>query len=206
MHAPEGLLVSPLWIPENSFEQTYYAWEATVNGAASAIPYLQQETALDLSPMSIELALLLDPASSCYFLNAIGGLSAPYWRTDLESRFSENLSANKKILAWIESVIFQIAVNLELMNRLGKVNKIIISGGLSNANGVCQKIADLSQAAVYRSDNSDATLQGIACMATGLSSRWRPQVNEEVFVPKENPSLVRRFSEWKAAMTNWLSE
>lgn len=227
LHTPNGLLVSPLWLPENissaqpSIEvssptcyaeefdctnsaKSLYAWEATVNGAASAIAYMQQQTGLAISPQEIERALALNPAGDCYFLNAVGGLSAPYWRTDLESQFSNNLSPDEKVLAWIESVIFQIVVNVQLMNQLGAAQKIIISGGFSKSATVCQKIADLTLARVYRSDNADATVQGAACMAAGLPASWKPVLQEDVFAPKVNPPLAQRFETWQRAMQQWL--
>lgn len=214
LHAPEGLLVSPLWLsekelpknesPENPAAKKYYAWEATVNGAAAAISFIQQQTDLAVTPEDITAALELNPSGECYFLNAVGGLSAPYWRTDLQSQFSENLSAAEKVLAWIESVIFQIVINVQLMNHADAVKKIIISGGFSKADAVCQKIADLTRATVHRSDNADATLQGIACMAAGLAEEWQPALQEDVFLPQHNKHLQQRFSHWKLAMDNWL--
>ncbi len=210
LHAPEGLLVSPLWlsemgVSENPADKKYYAWEATVNGAAAAISFIQQQTGLAITPQDIDSALALHPAGDCYFLNAIGGLSAPYWRTDLQSRFSENLTGEEKILAWIESVIFQIVINVQLMNQLCSAKKIIISGGFSKADAVCQKIADLTFSRVHRSDNADATLQGAACMAAGLPQRWKPVLQEDVFSPQQNPQLLQRFTKWQSAMSQWMT-
>lgn len=219
--APEGLLVSPLWLPEpgqnieaasptcylpdlQSNSNNLYAWEATVNGAASAIGYLQSQTGLAITPEEINRALKIEPLHNCYFLNAVGGLSAPWWRTDLQSKFSENLSPEEKILAWLESIVFQIAVNVQLMNQLEPAKKMYISGGFSNADAICQKIADLTQVPVIRSDNADATLQGIAHMAGGLNAAWRPLVVDNLFEPTVNPLLMRRFKRWQQAMENWL--
>lgn len=228
LQAAEGLLVSPLWIPEikpqpqtidvssptcYAEELDYantikplYAWEATVNGAASAISYMQQQTGLEITPEQINQALTLNPEKPCYFLNSIGGLSAPYWRTDLQAIFSPDLTPHEKILAWIESVIFQIAVNVELMNQLGKVEKIIISGGFNKSDLVCQKIADLTQAKVHRSDNADATLLGIAAMATGLSPEWTPLPSGDLFSSGNNPELLNRYGLWRCAMKKWLEK
>jgi glycerol kinase len=204
LQAPQGLLVSPLWLPENPTAKKYYAWEATVNGAASAISYLQEQAHLEVTPEQIQYALTLLPQENCYFLNAVGGLSAPYWRTDLESIFSENLSPDEKILAWLESIIFQITVNVELMHSLGQVQKIYVSGGLSNADALCQKISDLIQAPVYRSENTDATLQGIAYLAAGMPASWQGDTPKEIFIPKQNNYLTSRFERWKIAVTEWL--
>lgn len=229
LDAPDGLLISPLWLPKNNknfavevasptcyveeFSETnselsnksLYAWEATVNGAASAINFIEQETGLQITPEKINKALDLNPENECYFLNAIGGLSAPYWRIDLISQFSKNISAQEKILAWLESIVFQIAVNVNLMNQLGAAQKIYISGGLSNANAVCQKIADLTQITVYRSENADATLQGIACMAAGIPRNWKSSASQEIFSPQKKSNLSKRFELWQNAMSNWLA-
>ncbi len=226
LSAPEGLLVSPLWLSENVDEcelvevsspvcyateldapkQTHlYAWEATVNGAASAISFIEQEAGLSVTPEQINKALALLPTHECYFLNAVGGLSAPYWRTDLQSRFSVNLSAEEKILAWLESIIFQIVVNLRLMGQLGAADKIYISGGISRADAICQKLADLMGVLVVRGENTDATLQGIAYLAAGLPHAWNGQTQEDVFQPKSNPHLSKSFSLWQNAVTGWLS-
>ena len=205
LNAPDGLLVSPLWLSEDATSKKYYAWEATVNGAAAAISFIQQHTGLAVTPQEMDHALTLNPVGDCYFLNAVGGLSAPYWRTDLQSRFSENLSAQEKILAWIESVIFQIVINVQLMNQTGATTKIIISGGFSKADAVCQKIADLTHSNVHRSDNADATVQGAACMAAGLPQSWNPALHEDVFTPQQNSPLLQRFTNWQSQMQKWLT-
>ena len=223
LHAPEGLLVSPLWIPQNSYcatenanasspcylmelaDKSWYAWEATVNGAASAIPFMQEQTGFEVTQEQIDLALQMNPARDVYFLNAIGGLSAPYWRTDLEAKFVPDLSPQEKILAWIESVIFQIVINIELMKKYDEIRCILISGGFSKSNNICQKLADISGLDVCRSENADATLQGTAFMATGLSSAWQPGFQQEIFLPNANADLKNRFISWQGAMYKWLN-
>lgn len=224
--APQGLLVSPLWVPKNSVPEksigvsspvcyadefdspspnALYAWEATVNGAASAIGFIENITGLVVSPELMNRALERVPNGHCYFLNAVGGLSAPYWRTDVESRFSETLSAEEKVLAWLESVIFQIVVNIKLMDELGPLQKIYVSGGISRADGICQRLADLTGVAVIRSENTDATLQGIAYMAAGLPQQWSLTSHENAFLPQVNPRLLNRYGVWHNALIDWLS-
>lgn len=222
LHAPAGLLVSPLWVSRHNLaggvddvasspcyltqvrEKNWYAWEGTVNGAASAIPYIQGQTGLEITPAQIETALSIQLRNDVYFLNSLGGLGAPYWRTDLKPLFAPGLGPMEKICAWIESLLFQIAVNVELMKKAGDIRLIRISGGFSKSNKLCQALADVTGLDVYRSDNADATLQGIACMATGLSENWQPLFEMEHFSPRENVALQKRFSEWNLAMEKWL--
>jgi len=227
LQAPDGLLVSPLWLPKQrphllavevssptcympefiapvAIQGTrFYAWEATVNGAASALEFMRQQTGMAVTPADIRDALQAEPAGECYFLNAVGGLSAPYWRNDLKSIFSKGLSAHEKILAWLESILFQIAVNIKLMGDLPQ--KIYISGGFSNADTLCQKFADLLGVPVHRSENTDATLQGIAYMAAGLPSVWAACPAEEVFHPRENILLRKRFICWQERLAMWIA-
>lgn len=234
LQAPNGLLVSPLWLPQPQQSaaplhnihhpievaspvcyapellsplqtESLYAWEATVNGAASAISFMEQQTGLAITPQIIEAALKLSPAHECYFLNAVGGLSAPYWRTDLSSRFSHNLTSTEKILAWLESVVFQMVVNVKLMEEKEPLTKTIISGGLSNADALCQKIADLTGATVSRSENADASLRGIAYLTAGLHSNWGAIHQNAVFEPQKNLPLQARFNNWQQAMQQWLN-
>lgn len=229
LNAPDGLLVSPLWIPTvnsmsddielasptcyaaeltddfNAYSsQALYAWEATVNGAASAIGVIEQEAGVKITPEQINKSLALNPVRDCYFLNAVGGLSAPYWRTDLQSYFSDHLSSDEKVLAWLESIVFQIVVNVRLMDSLGKAEKIYISGGISNANAICQKLADLLETPVYRSENTDATLQGIAYLAAGQPSVWLNNAGEDIFQSLPNPDLLSRFQVWQLKLADWL--
>jgi glycerol kinase len=91
------------------------------------------------------------------------------------------------------------------MNQLGSAKNIIISGGFSKADAVCQKIADLTFSRVHRSDNADATLQGAACMAAGLPQCWNPVLQEDVFSPQQNPQLLQRFTKWQSAMSQWMT-
>ena len=210
LDAPPGLLVSPLWLPDLADVSTprMYAWEATVNGAAAAIDWLQTHMGTQITPSLIDTALAesLDQNDDAYFLNAVGGLSAPYWRTDLTSRFSGELTVHEKIQAWLESVLFQLLVNFNLMQSLGSVNHIYISGGLSRADGLCQRLADLTDVTVQRSDNTDATLQGVAFTAAGMPAQWQPQGDDDKFVPRQNLLLRQRFETWQHAMQVWLGD
>ena len=207
LEAPAGLLVSPLWLPDpaSASSTPLYAWEATVNGAAAAIDWLQTEIDTEITPNLIDTALATAlTKSNAYFLNAVGGLSAPYWRTDLSSRFSEALAPLEKIQVWLESVVFQLLVNFHLMQSLGPVKRIYISGGLSRADGLCQRLADLTGVTVHRSDNTDATLQGVAFTTAGMPAQWQPQYNDEQFVATHNPLLQQRFLAWQSALHGWL--
>jgi len=203
LSAPEGLLVSPLLITDEP-DASLYAWEATVNGAASALTWLGQACGETITPALIDRAAAGDEHLSGFLLNAVGGLSAPYWRVDLESRFVGVDGTDQKVLAWIESVLFQIAINIELMAKAHSFERIFLSGGLARATGVAQKLADLTGLIVVHHDDADATLQGIAWVTAGQPSSWQFPGEDVSFAPKRSPSLNHRYDAWRAAMTQWL--
>jgi glycerol kinase len=91
------------------------------------------------------------------------------------------------------------------MDKLGHAQKIYISGGISKADGLCQKLADLLQIPVHRSENTDATLQGIACMAAAIPEGWEYLAEEDIFQPQTNPTLLNALNLWQSAMNQWLS-
>ncbi|MBE8717300.1 FGGY family carbohydrate kinase [Cellvibrio polysaccharolyticus] len=203
-HAPEGLLASPILLGDTASSRSLYATEATVNGAASALPWLSAECGFPVTPADIERALEQSPQKPCFLLNAQGGLSAPYWRTDLQSRFSDGLEATEKILAWAESILFQLLVNLLLIRQQWDVRVIYISGGLSHADGLCQRLANLSGLAVVRHENADATLQGMAYVTAGQPDAWQFSGASTQFLPAADDALHARFSQWQSAMQQWL--
>lgn len=197
---PNGQLVSPLWITPDA-QTNLYAWEATVNGAASAIPYVSQQAGIVVSATEIDEALTKTLADSeeklFWFLNAQGELSAPWWKTGLQSQWSEGLTAKEKILAWLESVLFQITLNIQLMAASAPVARIICSGGFSQCDGFCQALANLTGCVVERTDDTEASLTGIAFLAANKPTSWKMNKQMVCFTPQASVGLGNRFRCWK---------
>lgn len=200
--APDGLLASPILLNGNA--NSIYATEATVNGAASALGWLSEQCGFRVTPEHIGNALEQQPQEVCYLLNAQGGLSAPYWRTDVQSAFSEGLTAMEKILAWAESILFQLMVNLSLIRQQTEIQVICISGGLSRSDSLCQRLANLASLPVIRYENADATLQGMAYVTAGQPEHWQVSGAVSQFLPAMDNALQERFTQWHGALQQWL--
>lgn len=207
--APQGQLLSPLLF---SGTRKTYTWEAGVNGAAAAIPWLEQRLSTTLSPARINAAVdhcwrSLNTVSR-YFINSCAGLAAPYWRTDIPPRFSPELDTDSAITAWIESLIFLLHTNLQLMrNDEPAITRIDISGGLSQCDPLCQGLADITALPVHRAGDSDSTLRGVGYLAAERPASWQTQPEfidesrlEKYFTPENNPALEKTFQDWKNAM------
>ena len=138
------------------------------------------------------------------FINTIGGLGSPFWRSEQNPHFLDNGTAEpsraEQAVAIVESILFLIAINLEAMSNTGQsVKRIRITGGLSALDGLCQRLANLTQRVVLRPQVKQATSQGIAWLAANLSEGWhdlREGAHVDYFLPKDGRSLKARYRQF----------
>lgn len=191
-------------------DNAQYALEGTINGAGSALSWIEQQ----LQPDRLYQQLpnwLADKACPLLFLNGISGIGSPYWQADFKSHFIGEGDDRQKIVAVIESIVFLLQVNIEqLQQQQPAANKIFISGGLAQLDGLCQRIADLSGLAVQRMSACEATARGVVWLLantgqnTADSAAWRQHELTEI-TPQANPSLTERYQRWKIAMEQAIS-
>jgi glycerol kinase len=138
------------------------------------------------------------------FINTIGGLGSPFWRSEQNPYFLDNGSGDptlqEKAVAIVESILFLIAINLEAMSNTGQsVKRIRITGGLSALDGLCQRLANLTERVVLRPEVKQATSQGIAWLAANLTQGWndlRDGAHVDYFLPKDGRSLKVRYRQF----------
>jgi len=186
---PDGLLVSPALYTRNSCS---YAWEGTVNGAASALPWLEKQLQQALSPQRIEWALNRNHEHwQGFFINSLSGLGSPYWRNDIAAEFidiEKGAETNShsdinacKITAWIESLVFHITEISILMQAEIPLKQVEISGGMAASDALCQRLADNIGLTVIRRQDNEASLRGIAYLAAGRPKSWQARKIETTF-------------------------
>ena len=189
---PEGLLAG---ISQSSTQSASYYVEGTVNGAAAALEWAagQYEVTWEEEKLAEWLEEITAPA---LFINTVGGLGAPWWRAGPAPHFlDEHISASEAMVAVIESIIFLIQANIGLMRDLKPdVDTTRISGGLSNLDGLCQKLANLSGLVVHRPVQVEATARGIAWQAAGCPEDWPTTGAGETFNPDSDPALHDRYT------------
>jgi glycerol kinase len=188
----EGLLNS---LTECASGKQLYSLEATINGAANALDWLAERDSVDVM---LQLDEWLQETTDALFINAVGGLAAPWWRDDLESCFVNDTDTRSRAIAVIESVVFLVIVNMERMEDvLGEPDRIVASGGLSQLDGLCSRIASLTGISVYQMKELEAT-------ATGVARRLLPEIEREpgeyIFAPEDISGLTDRYTAWKSQM------
>jgi glycerol kinase len=124
------------------------------------------------------------------FLNGVGGLGAPYWVAEFDSRLVGDGEPWQKAVALVESIVFLLQTNLELMQKLPPAPaRLVVSGGLARYDGLCQRLSDLSGLALYRPAEHEATARGTAYLLAGFPDDWPEEKPGMQFVPKKNAGL-----------------
>jgi len=210
--------LSTIACSENSSVQ--YVREATINGAGSALNWLAEKHGVD--DLSQQLPRWLDEVERPpVFINSIGGLGSPWWSNQIEPEFidcstgitvANEITARDRVahgevvediasqaVAVIESIVFMVCANLDIMKTEQSLSRLRVCGGLSRLDGLCQRLADLSTLVVERMDTPEATARGIAWLAAGKPEGWSC-VDLECYEPAADPGLSERYAMFKAAL------
>jgi len=195
------LLTSVVWSDAHT---TTYVLEGSVNGASSALDWLSETEGFDAQRM---LAAGADGAVAAppLFLNGISGLASPFWVPDFESRFVGRGTAEGKFLAVIESILFLLRVNLDEIqhcreNHGEPLARLVVTGGLSQSDFLCQRLADLTSLSVVRYADREATARGLGRLVAGDTASFAVPADSTTFAPREDTALLERFFAWLEEM------
>lgn len=197
--APEadGLLTGMVY---RDADRAVFVLEGTVNGAGAALQWAEREWGLE----NIETRLpgwLAREGDVPLFLNGVGGLGAPFWAAEFDSRLIGDGEPWQKAVALVESIVFLLQTNLELMQKLPPATaRLVVSGGLARYDGLCQRLSDLSGLALYRPAEHEATARGTAYLLAGFPGDWPEEKPGTPFAPQQNTGLRQRYQRWRAAM------
>ncbi len=102
-------------------------------------------------------------------------------------------------VAIIESIVFMVCINLEIMQCEQTLSSLRLSGGLSQLDGLCQRLANLSGLRIERMKLPEATARGVAWLAAGKPDGWS-NIELDVFEPAIMPALSKRYAMFRAAL------
>jgi glycerol kinase len=181
-------------------DRAIYVLEGTVNGAGAALRWAEQEWGLEDVEAQLP-AWLASDGDIPLFLNGVAGLGAPFWAADFPSRLIGNGEPWLKACAVVESIVFLLQANLETMQKMAPMPKrLLVTGGLAQLDGLCQRLADLSGLPMYRPAEHEATARGTAYLLAGFPENWPEEKSGVSFTAEPNPGLMQRYKNWRAAM------
>jgi glycerol kinase len=184
--------------------QTRYTLEGTVNGAGSALAWARQRHHWDIPDTALSGILERYPEPPV-FINTVGGLGSPWWRPGLRALWLDRQSevvpdSGPGLAAVLESIAFMLAENLWLLRAAGQtVERLIVAGGLSRIDGLCQRLADLGRVTVERRQQIEASARGAAWLARGCPANWRTDMGDN-FQPRDNAPLEQRRRDFLAGL------
>jgi len=200
---PEGLLRSVLCADASGVMNAH---EGTVNGAGSALDWLRERVALDVDRALAALPAMPGGTEPPLFMNGVGGLGAPFWRSDFPSEFVGHADDGARLAAVLESIAFLLCVNLEALQRSAPLQRIRLSGGLGRSDYLCRCLAESSGLAVERYVVAEATARGAAFLAAAEPAGWRPVPVERLFTPSGDTALAARYARWRSEMARRLGD
>ncbi len=195
----EGLLASIAYADDDG---PRYVVEGTVNGAGNALTQVAEELGFKPDAYAAKLEdWIRSVRNPPLFLNGIGGLGSPWWRTDFASRFLGPGNAEARMVAVCESILFLLQANLDRARTALAPTRIRVGGGIARSDALCQRLADLAQLPVWRQAETESTLAGVARL---LGDTPAPGAADEHFQPANNPTLQNRYQHWLAALQHAL--
>ena len=200
MNSPRKLLRSIAHSQQIKHQKvTNYITEGTVNGAGAALSWKQQTQTID-DLFALLPEWLNNVESPPLFINTVAGLGSPWWSKVGEPRFIAHTSSHtsaEEYVAIIESIVFLIFYNLQQF--IQPINTVLLSGGLSKLDGLCQKLADLSNAKILRYSECESSARGCAWLSKlslDNNQNWLPLAIEKTFTSIKNDSLLTRYQQF----------
>ncbi|CAM0138803.1 Glycerol kinase [Umbelopsis sp. WA50703] len=192
-----------------------YALEGSVAVAGSAVKWLQNNIGLIKNEKDIgKLAAQVEDTGGVYFVTALSGLFAPYWRDDARGTIVglTNFTNKRHIArATLEAVCFSTRAIIDAMKNdaLVPLKILKVDGGLSNADTAMQIQSDVLGIEVERPAMRETTALGAAFAAGLAAGIWKSTdelinltVNaHDTFEPKiDEKRRNKKYKEWEAAV------
>jgi glycerol kinase len=203
--SPDGYLQTLVY--QDSAQHAHFAIEGTLNSIAAALaPYPVGECRVE------DLAV-----DDIFCLAEPSGLGAPYFASsrfaaclpdplhdDLGVQFSqsvEHLTQHRIASLLLEAVIFRVARILEDFHHESALERVYLSGGLSELTCLQQGITQCVPFDVYRLAQGESSLQGAALLAAGMAPACHRE-GERVGIASNVKALPEKYRRWKA----WLDD
>lgn len=200
--------------------ECHYALEGSIFIAGAAIQWLRDGLALfEQASDSEALARQLDDNQGVYFVPALTGLGAPYWRPDVRGAIiglGRDTSSAHIARAALEAQAYQTRDLMTAMMSDTDITKSVIrvDGGLVANQFVCQFLADILQTSIDVPAVTEATAWGAASLAglgagvfadiNGIAEQWQKQQHYTVQMPHKKANAL--YAAWQQAVQSLLSE
>jgi glycerol kinase len=185
----EGYYLKTL-IYQDSAQHSHMAIEGTLNSIAAALaPYPFRQCRIEHLAEAEQLFCIPEP----------DGMGAPYFHKHAGIVFSssiECLTPYQIGCLLLEGIIFRVTRILEDFHQLYGIERVYLSGGLSELLTLQQGIASSSSFEVHHLLQKDASLQGAAILAADLPPAYRSKSVKVPLTPHAK-AIRDKYERWK---------
>ncbi len=190
------------------FDETSYLYEGQIYAVGSAIEWLRRNELLrDYSELG---QINSSPALSFpYFIPALSGVAAPYWRSEpLAAFIGMGLQTSRLDLvsSVMEAIAFSVVQNIELMQKETgiAIKSLSVDGRVSQFISILKTIAGLTGVKIIQSQNEDLTSLGCFFLAGSRLGVFNNYVEIQAFSVESvvhdealNETVSARFVQWQ---------
>ncbi|MBN2723199.1 MAG: glycerol kinase GlpK [Deltaproteobacteria bacterium] len=203
-----GILTTVGW---SIGDKTVYALEGSAFVAGAAVQWLRDGLKLISTASEIEsLALTVSDSGGVFFVPALTGLGAPYWKTDARGMFWGITRGTKQghfARAVLEGIALQNLALLKLMEETAgeKISMLKVDGGAAANNVLMQFQSDILETPLFRPANLESTAFGAAAMSAigvelcnGVDEIAKNIIEEKIFYPSmDKESVIHYTNFWE---------
>ncbi|KAJ3665404.1 hypothetical protein Zmor_000900 [Zophobas morio] len=180
--------------------------EVPCNDCGSLIQWLLNIGLIN-NPSEIgDMVTSIDDSDGVYFIPAFSGLGPPINDEKASSGFlgiKPTTTPNHMVRSVLEGIIYRIVLAFQTLKneRNKEYDKLVVDGGVSKCDFVCQMLADLTGAVVERLQFSEMTALGVGFLAGLSSGIWKDYGElktlnqiEKSFKPTNNFDVRQKYS------------
>ena len=160
-----SILTTIAW---KSNDKTYYALEGIIRSCGDSLNWLEENLDMfeDIANVSNQV-LSTQGKEDVFFVPALQGMGAPFWKQELAAAFIGMRRSTKKedlLRAVLESIIFQIRAVIDSMESVSKtkIQTVKVDGGMINNHKLMEQLAILLNKDVEL--NAIEELSAIGCL------------------------------------------
>jgi glycerol kinase len=198
-------------------DKSVYALEGNIAHTGDALAWMLEVTGRKTATAKElrEIPASVESSMGVYFIPALTGLGAPYWKPDARaviSGLSRGVETAHLIRASLESITFQIRDVVETMRSHPdfQLKTLMVDGGPTRNNWLMQFQADLLQTPVARSDTAELSAIGAAALAwkflckLSLAEVGEKLPRHEYLYPdpERTEAMEEVYAGWRRAMRN----
>lgn len=194
-----------------------YAFEGNITHTGAGVDYMVKLLGLKDAQALTELALTVASSQDVYFVPALSGLGAPYWKSKargLITGLTDNATIAHLARASLEAIAYQVGDVFQLMQELSghSLDHLLVDGGPTKNEWLMQFQANVINRPIIRTGIAEVSALGAGYLAGKALGWWKTRddlasLDRHSFIiePNQDIQIVQKsYIGWKKAINQTL--